>query len=413
MALKKSLFIFASLLALASCVPSGPTNKVSMAKRAAAAAPLTVEEERPNLSLGSIPPNIPSIKVALLVPLSGESASVGNAMFDAATMALYDAYVATPSDQIKAQIVIIPKDTGVTSAETVKAAQQAIEQGATFIIGPLFGQSVTALKPVLKEKNVTMLSFSNNKAVAAPGAYTFGFLPEQQVERIAEHAYLNKLQRVALLAPNDAYGEKVRDTLSEIYLRKGGLLAPAELFAPSQANIDAAVSRIAGAYNNTPEDRRFQAIFIADGGGQMKNIIKSMHKNNINLQKLKLLGTGVWDDEELAKMPEMKGAWFPSSPPEPYDVFEKRYTTTYGSKPVRLAGLAYDAVTVVARIAMAGNGITDAALTDPKGFNTPSGGLVRLTSAGVSDRKLAIMEVTPDGFKVIDRAPRSFNEDER
>ncbi len=405
---KKSLFIFSSLIALVACVPQSKAPS-GMAKRTESSPPITVTEVRPDLSLGAIPPNAPQVKVALLVPLSGDSAAVGNAMFDAATMALYDSYLAVPSEQIHAQLVIIPKDTGVTTSETVKSTQQAIEQGATFIIGPLFSQSVAAIKPVLKEKNVTMLTFSNNKAVADGSSYTFGFLPEQQVERIAEYAYLNKLQRVALLAPNDAYGEKVRDTLSESYLKKGGQVTSAELYAPSQANIDAAVSRIAGAYNNAPEDRRFQAIFIADGGNQIKNIIKSINKNNINLQKIKLLGMGVWDDDSLTKMPEMQGAWFPSSPPEPYDVFEKRFTTTYGYKPVRLAGLAYDAVTITAKLAITGNGISSSALTDPKGFNTPSGGLVRLLPNGTSDRKLDVMEVTTDGFKVVDRAPKTFS----
>lgn len=372
-------------------------------------APLTVEEvSKP--TLGDIPENVPSMKVALLVPLSGESASIGNTMFDAASMALYDSYVAVPSDKIKTQLVLIPKDTGVTATETAQMAQQAVEQGASFVIGPLFSQSVTSVKPVLADKKITMLSFSNNKSVAAPNVYTFGVLPEQQVERIAEHAYLSKFQRVALLAPNDAYGEKVRDTLSDVYLRKGGQVFPSELFASSQANIDAAVTRISSAYNNSPEDRRFQAIFIADSGAQMPIIIKAL-KKNIDLKRIKIFGTGVWDDEALLKIPELAGAQFPSPPPELYEKFETRFKNAYGYKPVRLAGLAYDAVTIAAHMAIDGNGINEAEMTTEEGFNTPAGGLVRLLKNGTSERKLAIMEVTPDGFKVIDRVPRSFSDE--
>jgi ABC-type branched-subunit amino acid transport system substrate-binding protein len=409
MALKKSLFIFSSLLALAACVPSAPTNQNKVQRDIAPAEPI-IEKPAEDLSRGAIPADARSIKVALLIPLSGEAAPIGNAMFDAATLALYDSYLNVPSDQIRAQLILIPKDTGVTTAETVKAAKQVVEQGASFVIGPLFSQSVTAIKPVLKDKNITMVSFSNNKAVASPNSYTFGFLPEQQVERIAEYAYLSNLQRVALLAPNDAYGEKVRDSLSEIYLKKGGQVTSAELYAPSQNNIDAAVARIAGAYNNSPEDRRFQAMFIADSGNQIRNILKAIHKNNLNLKKIKLLGTGLWDDEGLAKIPDMHGAWFPSSPPEMFNNFQNRFAATYGYKPVRLAGLAYDAVTIAAQIAMSGNGINTGALTDPKGFNTPADGLVRLLPSGISDRKLAIMEITPQGFRVIDPAQKNFSE---
>lgn len=405
---KNSLLVFSCLFIVSACAPA-TSQKTQVVRKAEPSPPLISQEPQPDLSIGAIAPNTPTIKIALLVPLSGESAPVGNAMFDAATMALYDSYLTVPSDQIRTQITIIPKDTGINVTETKKATREAIEQGATFIIGPLFSQSVSAIKPMLQEKNIPMLSFSNNKAVASPNAYTFGFLPEQQVERIAEYVYLNKFQRVALLAPNDAYGEKVRDTLSESFIKKGGILTSAELYAPSMANIDAAVSRIAGAYNNSPEERRFQAMFIADGGTQMRNIIKSLHKNNINLQKIKLFGVRIWDDKDFSKIPELKGAWFPGSPPELYDLFAKRFTTIYGYKPIRLAALTYDAVGIVAKIAMYGRGISAAELSDPKGFNTPAGGLVRLTSDGVSDRKLAIMEITPDGFKVVDPAPKSFS----
>jgi len=409
MFLKNSLLVFSCLLLISACAAPSSPKATQTTKKIEQSPPIISQETSTDLSIGAIDPATPSIKIALLVPLSGESAAVGNAMFDAATLALYDSYLTVPSDQIRTQITIIPKDTGINITETKRATEKAIEQGAVFVIGPLFSQSVTAIKPLLQEKNIAMLSFSNNKAVASPDNYTFGFLPEQQVERIAEYAYLNKLQRVALLAPNDAYGEKVRDTLSESYAKKGGVLTSAELYAPPQANIDAAVSRIAGAYNNAPEERRFQALFIADGGAQMHNIIKSLRKSNINLQKIKLLGAGIWDDKEFSKIPELHGAWFPGSPPELYDVFARRFTTTYGYKPIRLAALAYDAVSIIAKISMSGKGIKTEDLTNPNGFNTPAGGLVRLSAGGVSDRKLAVMEITPDGFKVIDSAPQNFS----
>lgn len=362
------------------------------------------------VSVGTIPPTAPAVKVALLLPLSGDSATVGTAMLDAATMAVSDSYLTAAPDQIRSQIVLLPKDTGNTPAESARVVQQAIDQGASFIVGPLFSQSVSVVAPIAAEHNISMLTFSNNKAVAKAGVYTFGFLPEQQVMRMAEYAYLHNYQRVTLLAPNDSYGEKVKETLIEAYSQKGGTVAPVELYAPSPANIDAAVARMMAAYNNNTEDRRFQAIFIADGGNQLKNLIAAMRKNHVDFKKIKLLGTGLWDDPGIAKIPELQGAWFPSSPPEPYEIFEKRFVATYGYKPVRLASLAYDAMTLVTHLEMPtpGTGLTNATLTDPSGFVSPANGLMSLMPDGTSERKLAIMEVTPDGFKVIDPALKNF-----
>jgi len=379
------------------------------AQPSAPVAPMIVEQPLQSPK-GVIPSTAPVIKVALLLPLSGDSVAVGNAMLDAATMAVSDSYLTVPSNQIHSQIVLMPKDTGNIPADSAKAAQEAIDQGANFIIGPLFSQSVQVVAPITRTHNINLLTFSNNRAVAGNGVYTFGFLPEEQVNRMAEYAYLHNLQRVALLAPNDSYGGKVKETLIESYTLKGGIVAPAELYAPSPGNIDAAVGRLSAAYNNLTEDRRFQAIFIADGGNQLRNIVSSLKKSKIDLKKVKLLGTGLWDDSEIAKVPELEGAWFPSSPPEPYKIFEKRFMNTYNYKPIRLASLAYDAVTLAATLTMATTNatITPEQLTSPGGFISPANGLFRLNADGTAERKLAIMEVTQGDFKVIDPALINF-----
>ena len=360
---------------------------------------------------GTIPTDAVKMKVALLVPLSGDSAPIGNSMLDASSLALYDTYLAADPASIHTQIVIMPKDTGNTPADTAKAAREALDQGAQLIIGPLFSQSVTAVAPLARERGVKMITFSNNKAVAGNGAYVFGFLPEQQVERMAEFAFLHNYPRVAVLAPNDAYGSKVKETHKEIYTKKGGLVSPAELYAPSPANIDAAVARLAASYTNTPEDRRFQAIFLADAGFQLKTIIDSLKRHNIDLSKVKLLGTGLWDSEDISKIPEMNGAWFSSSPPEDYKIFARRFQTSYGYKPARLSSLSYDAVALVAMLAMpmtTSTSLDDKLLTNREGYLSPANSLFRFKPNGTADRRLAVLEITPNGFKVISPAEKDF-----
>ena len=410
--MKHSFFAYcASLLLLCSCtMPSLWQDEQPTATPMLPPAPPLAAPVQSVIAKGTIPATVTPVKVAILVPLSGDSVAVGNAMLDAATMALSDAYLTADSGQIHSQIVLLPKDTGNTPAEAERVAQEAIDQGATFIIGPLFAQSVNVVTPIAKAHHVGMLTFSNTKAVAQPGIYTFGFLPEQQVARMASYAYLHNFQRVALLAPNDSYGQKVKKALASSYSQEGGVVSPIELYAPSPANIDAAVARLVASYNNETENRRFQAIFIADGGNQLKNLIASMQKNDVKFKKLQLLGTGLWDDSDITKIPQLQGAWFPSSPPAPYSIFEKHFVATYGYEPIRLASLAYDAVSLVAQLEMptAGTGLTDATLTNPAGFVGPANGLYRLMPDGTSQRQLAIMEVQPDGLKVIDPALTHF-----
>lgn len=410
--MKKLPLATLSLLLLASCVPDAPPPPRSSAQ-AAAPLPLVKEEVATEQSMiGLIPANATPIKVGILLPLSGDSASLGNAMLDAATLALYDEYMSIPSNQIKSQIVLIPKDTGNSANSAAQAAQAAINDGATFIVGPLFGQAVTAMKPIVKKAGVPVISFSNNRTVAEPNIYTFGYLPEQQIARIAEYAYLRGFQRVALLAPNDAYGQKVQDELTSTYSQKGGMVSPAELYAPSELNIDAAVSRLMAAYQNTGDDRKFQAIFLADSGSSMKNLVKSLNKQNVDFTKVKLLGAGLWDDPELAKIPELQGAQFPGTPAEIFTRFEQRFMAMYGYKPVRLASLSYDAVSLLVRLSIHSPAakIDASKIPNPDGYYAPANSLYRLLPDGTSERKLAILEVTPTGFKVVEPATKTFKE---
>ena len=50
---------------------------------------------------------------------------------------------------------------------------------------------------------------------------------------------------------------------------------------------------------------------------------------------------------------------------------------------------------------------TDAVLTNPNGFSGVDG-IFRFRSDGSAERGLAILEVSPNGFAVVDPAPRSF-----
>ena len=79
--------------------------------------------------------------------------------------------------------------------------------------------------------------------------------------------------------------------------------------------------------------------------------------------------------------------------------------------PPRLASLAYDATLIAARLAEtdAPNPYSEAMLTNPNGF-LGADGLFRLTSEGVVERGLAVLELSRNGVRVIDPAPLSFQE---
>lgn len=401
--------IVLSLLTLAGCGPSGTGDKQDQqAKQAATADVAPVGEQAAAAATEN--PNAPIVKVALLLPLSGESSKLGNAMLDAAMLALYDKYLSLPAAQQTAKLVLIPKDTGSTPAMAEQAARSALDEGAQLILGPLFSQSVAAVAPLARAKGINIVTFSNNAAIAGQGVYVFGFIPMQQVERVAGYASLQGLQRFAALGPNDIYGQGVTTRFLDLITKHGGTAKGVELYAPRAANLDAAVGRLASSYNTADSTSRFEALFVAEGGEQLRNIFDTMRRHQIDRSKIRLIGTGLWDEADVTQSPDLIGGWFASSPPETVQWFEKRFIASYGYKPQRLAGIAYDAVALAAALALspAGPSFSASMITDPRGYSGPANGLFRFHPNGTNERGLAVMEVTSSGFKTLAPAPRSF-----
>ena len=114
--------------------------------------------------------------MALLLPLSGRLADLGNAMSDAAQMAMFDL-----ADR---RFTLMPIDDKGTVNGATDAATQAVAQGAQLILGPLLAPSVRAVAPIATSAGTPVVAFSSDRKVTSPGVYILGFTPEAEVERI-------------------------------------------------------------------------------------------------------------------------------------------------------------------------------------------------------------------------------------
>ncbi len=390
---------FFAALTLAGCAPDLPERPRHHTAPPApeAAAPAAIPQPAPPMPSGTV-------KVALLLPLSNESAALGNAMLDAAMLALYDKYISLPPDQIHTKIVLVPKDTGATPKDAEVAATQAMSQGVQMILGPVFGPDAQAVAAIAKSRNVPVISFSNNRGIAGWPLFVFGYLPDQQVARLADYSFGHNVKQIAALAPNDVYGQAVTQALSASYRAKGGNVQPIEFYSTNADNLNAAMSRLGNAYKTMP----YEGLFIAEGADRLSAILPPLRNQPIDRTKVKLLGLGVWDDPATLKYQDMQGSWLVSGSPQHYQWFERRFEATYGYKPKRIASLAYDAVALAVELANSPKGINQASLTSGSGFIGPANGLFRLRADGTAERGLAVLEVSGDGFKTIDPAPLSF-----
>jgi branched-chain amino acid transport system substrate-binding protein len=337
------------------------------------------------------------IKVALLLPLSAtaQAGLAAQSLKNAADMAL--------AERDGQNIRLLVKDDGGTSAGSQQAAQQAIDEGAEIILGPLFGHSVGGVAAVARSRNVPVIAFSTDVGVAASGVYLLSFLPESDVDRIVAFAGVNGKRSLAAMLPDNAYGAVVEAAFKQSVPRRGGRVVALERYPLDMGKLQAPARAIAQAAG------RVDAIFIPDGGDAVPFVVKALNEAGANTKRLQLLGTGLWDDTRIFADPALVGGWYAAPDPAGFRSFSTRYKTRFNQDPARAATLAYDAVTLVIALAKTHGDqrFSPEVLTNAAGFAGVDG-IFRFRPGGTNERGLAVMRVTPTGGEVVSPAPRAF-----
>lgn len=340
------------------------------------------------------------VKVAILLPLSGKNADLGQSMLKAAQMALFDVG--------SANFEMVPKDTKSTAAGASLAAQEAANSGASMFLGPIFAEDVRAVKPVSAAHNIPMLAFTTDWTLGGGDTYIMGFLPFAQVARVAQYAKAHGGDRVAVFAPTTPYCDAVIGTLN----RAGVSAVKVQRYAPQQADLTSAVAAFAQETKTSaaPLSYTFNALMMPVGGESMRSLASVLSANGINSRNTRFLGTGLWDDTALSGDPAVYGGWFAAPDPASRRDFERRYSENYGGSPLRLSSLAYDATAlaaVLARTGGDGNPYSRDRLMNQRGF-AGIDGIFRFRGDGLSERGLAVLEIRSGGARVIDPAPTAF-----
>ncbi|RJG54872.1 penicillin-binding protein activator [Sphingobium terrigena] len=376
----------AGTLLLAACqsiVPKGPAPTTPTGP---------VGPSGPDVTQG-LPTDTLRHRVALLVPMSGPNAGVGQSIANATTLALMD----TKTDKIR----ITTYDTALGAAA---AANRALAEGNRLILGPLLAEDARIIGPIAARANVPVISFSNDASAAGSGVYIMGYNPNQSIERVVGFARDKGLSRFAALIPRGTYGERAGNALLRAVEQAGGTVVSMQNFDRSPASITAAVKKLQASSS-------YDALLIADSGKVALQVAPIVRKNGGATARL--LGTELWNTEgTLAASPVLRGAWFASVSDTLYGQLAGKYRARYGTSPFRLSSLGYDSVLLTVRIAQdwkPGSPFPAARLRDSGGFSGIDGAF-RFGRTGIAERALEVSEVGAGSVTVVAPAPRSFAE---
>lgn len=330
-------------------------------------------------------------RVALLLPVTGPDAEVGQSIANATALALADTKVTN--------IRMVTYDTGLGVAA---ATQRAIADGNKVIIGPLRGDNVIEVAEIARPSGVPIISFSNDVGVAGQNVFLLGHLPNQSIERVVLYAKSKGMNRFAGVVASNVYGQRAQSNLTTAVRAAGGILVGIQETNGTAASADAAARRLAQLGN-------IDAVLIADNGRAAITTVPALRRSG--LRTAKILGTDLWNiDGTLAGSSPLYGAWFASVSDTLYTQYATKYRARFGKAPLRLSSLGYDSVLLVARVARdwrPGTRFPIGQLTDPQGFIGVDGAF-RFNPNGMTDRMLEVQEIQAGKFVTVSAAPSQF-----
>jgi hypothetical protein len=371
-------------LTLAGCNSSGVDFG---AGAPAVSAPPPADAPLVGEALGSGP-----VRIGMILPLTqnGGPSPIGVSMRNAAQLAIDD--FGAP------YITLMIQDDHSSSDGAAQAAQSELGAGAQLILGPVFANDVRAAAAAAKSAGRPMIAFSTDASVAAPGVYLLSFLIETYVDRIIQYAVSTGKKSFAIMGPQNDYGnvatERFQQTAAGVNAQ---IVVTARYSAGQMATAAQQVAAVQG---------QIDALFIPEQADAMQAVANALSSNSVKTQ---LLGTGVWNDARVLKLPQMQGAWFSAPDNSGFNAFAQRYKAKFNSEPARLATLSYDAATLAAALARNGgpDPYNERALTNTSGFSGADG-VFRFRPDGTNERGLAVIEIDGGAAKVISPAPKSF-----
>jgi ABC-type branched-subunit amino acid transport system substrate-binding protein len=366
-------------IAIAGCVPrSGPVE----------APPVAPPEETRPLPSGRLPADETRNRVAVLVPLSGANAALGQSILNAANLALLD----TGGQRIR----ITAYD---TATGAVPAVNDALAEGNGLILGPLLAEDVRAVAAVARQADVPVVAFSNDVSVAGDGVYVMGITPGESIRRVVTYARSRGAARFGALVPTGVYGQRASQAMTAAVEGAGGQLAGMQSYERTNVSLRVAATRLVGA-------GQYDAVLIADGSRIALQAVPIVRQP---VPQPRILATELWATESnIGAAVALRGAWYAAPSDGLFNQFRTRYRARYNAAPFRLASLGYDAVLLAVRAAAdwpIGRRFPTRALRAADGFTGVDGAF----RDGIAERALEVREVTAAGTNIVSPAPRGFN----
>jgi len=335
------------------------------------------------------------VRVALLLPLTGDTASVGQSMANGAQLAMD--FIGSNAN-MHDNITLVLKDTGPTPPGAAAAASQAVSEGASLILGPLKADQVSAAGAVARSAGITLIGFSNNSGAAQPGVFLLNVLPESEVKRSLGYAKGLGRRAFAGIFPNSSFGQIQQSAFQQAAADLGVTVVAVYNFG-SEAEARDVVGQIAP----TLMAGQIDALFLPDRA-TAPSFGALLQQANVPAGGIQVIGSADWNaDPNILSAPYLAGAIYPAVDETGYQAILPLYQQRFGGSPHPFVTIAYTAVILanVSSLSMGSPKYDRSILTAPAGFNGRDG-VFRFLADGRSEYALVIKKISNGAASVVD-----------
>ena len=302
------------------------------------------------------------IKIGVLVPLSGENASLGKQILNSIRMALID---------IKNNdIEIYPKDTRSDPDVTLRSALEFEKMGISLVIGPVFYENLLFLDKV---NSITFLSLTNKTLDLHKNIISSGINSSSQLNTIKKFLEKNDIKKTIFLIPNSNYDLEVKKgiKISKIKLFKqyNYDIDPTKLtkqiekitnYGIRKQNLLDEISRVEKSDDPNKEKIienlekkytlgkvKFDSVVIADFDESLKSVVTSLLYTDVSPKNKLIITLNQWFDESLLKEKNLQPIYYPSINKQNLDDFTNKFFKKFNYKPNYLSLLSYDLIGLI------------------------------------------------------------------
>lgn len=195
----------------------------------------------------------PLEQIALLLPLEGKLAEPAQAIQDGFMDAYYQMQHTNPSN-VNLKIYDTSQDTPIA-----KTYQQAIDDGAGFIVGPLDKEQTQA---IAKSRVISVPTLALNyipKSKQIDDLYQFGLSPLDEAIQVTQKAWQDGYRSAIVIMPESEWGQEISQTFSQHWQQRGGKVVDELAYAQSE-DLHNAVKGLLNLDKSETRERQLQQV---------------------------------------------------------------------------------------------------------------------------------------------------------